>query len=172
MLKILYQSEQNFITQTNRCLKFLCPQDTYFFLLTSLHSEWSLAMTYFQAQNDCGSSPEGGISHSCPFHHYVKTWGSMPQAGVFCNLLVPKLILSVVCRTLKFEWGLHTNRYTSFGVLTYTLHITHVHARAHTRTRTHTQNIWLQWIETQYNIQNQWLATLWCSVLTSPAVSV
>jgi len=48
-------------------------------------------MTYFQAQNDCGSSSEGGISRSCTFSHYVKTWGSMPQAGVFCNLLVPKL---------------------------------------------------------------------------------
>jgi hypothetical protein len=125
-------------------------------------------MTYFQAQNDCGSSPpQGGISHSCPFSHYVKTWNSMPQDGVFCNLLVPKLNTYSSLQNTEI-WIGATYKHI-YIIWCFDQHTTH-YARAHTHT--HTNKTFGADELKQYNIHNQWLTTLRGSVLTSTAVSV
>jgi hypothetical protein len=132
-------------------------------------------MTYFQAQNDCGSSPpEGDISHRCTFSHYVKTWGSMPQAGVFCNLLVPKLKTDSSLQNSEIWMGATYEDIYICIIWCSDQHTTHYTLCTHTHTHTHTQTNKTFGADElkQYNIQNQRLATLWCSVLTSTVVSV
>jgi hypothetical protein len=122
---------------------------------TSLHSEWSLVMTYFQAQYDCGSSLEWGCQpHLHIYSHYIKTWGFMPQGGVFCNLLLSKSnTYSSLQKTNLNGGSIRTD--THHLALSPTHFTLHVHA--------HTKNVQCRQIETQCNIRNKWLAALWHS---------